>query len=198
MAQRTRCQSVRKLQSTTAGLPRFPMAWRWLSCWLPPAAGSNHNRHRPPGLSPQHGRQSCTSGPSVWYMADRSLFKMILLPSEAVSSPDVLDKDTPFCPDFCRPADAICPRPTAWDSLKPLPPNSTRALHLVTNKATSLAGGPHIPWPTTTLVVTLQCLTHAMGPLFRRRTLVLAEPKAEPGRRDATCAPVLNPDADIT
>lgn len=70
--------------------------------------------------------------------------------------------------------------------LKPLSSNSTPTDHSVTT-ATSLAGWLHIQWPTTTLVVTLQCLTGAWD---RCSSSNLGTSGSSGGReREATCQP---------
>lgn len=163
---------------------------QWLGGGFPvgflPVAGPNQNRRRPLGLSLQHGRQSCRKRAFHLVQTVQSLFKMTLLPLDGGEQPDVLDKDIRFLPRTLSTGGRHLPSTNRLGLLKPLSSNSTPTDHSVTT-ATSLAGWLHIQWPTTTLVVTLQCLTGAWD---RCSSSNLGTSGPSGGReREATCVP---------
>lgn len=125
-----------------------------------PVALPNQNRHRPLGLSLQHGRQTCRRKAFGLVQTVQSLFEMTHLPPDGGEQPNVVVKDTLFAQDFVDRQTPFTLNQPRLGLLKPLSSNSTPTDHSVTT-ATSLAGWLHIQWPTTTLVVTLQCLTGA-------------------------------------
>lgn len=82
------------------------------------------------------------SGPSIWYRLSKACSKMTLLPSEAVSSSQVLLIKTHFLPRVLSTGRRHLPSTNRLGCFKPLSFNSTPTVHSVMNRLLHWLAGP--------------------------------------------------------